>query len=706
MRFSDLWRRKAGALQKAPAGMGESQLITLLYGANPQGAADIDETTYLQAYAKSIWTNACTVAIAQDCASVPLKLRQRGSGDDIDKHPLLDLLRKVNQGEDWPWFCGGLISYRLLAGEAFVLLGGLTAKPDAMWLLRPDHLTPNVTRAGIQSWTHKIGGEERVIPVEQVIQFKRFNPTNPFRGQPVIQAAEITLNLDLAVRKYNNSFLRRGAVPPFILTAEGELSKDQAEQIARTWEEKHGGPNNAGKPAVMGKGLKPYLLQGQQKEGFYSDLVAITKREILAAFHVPPIVVADYSDASVLANATVQKQDYWRSTILNREMGSLLGVLNEQLAPRFGDDLELYADEAAMPELQEDEGAVWTRVQAAVGGPFLKINEGREMLGLEPLGPEGDVVLVSPVLMPLGTEPPEPEPAPIALPEADEEEEPEEKEPPPPGKSVHIIPVRHKSLVGGFGSPEHLAHFRAFVSRLEPQIVRMRRTVGDINALLLAEVIHNLEAEAGKGLRVTAPDFRVKAVADEYLFDTNEARRVYVARLLPEETDALADGAARAIAELSGGSFSLERPEVEAWLRAKKLKITTLPETLYDSIKGHLAAGVEQGQTVTEIANRLRELEPTYQRSFAERVARTEIVGANNAGSLECYRQNDVRQKQWSTAEDENVRDDHAEAHEQVRGIDETFVVGDAQMDAPGDQSVGPEQTCNCRCAVLPVVED
>ena len=688
----------ATAVNKALAqSVSERDLLRLIRGANPQTASDVDESTYLRAYQTSLWANACTVAIADGCAAVPIKLRRHDTKEEIERHEILDLLEYTNEKEDWPWFIGAMVSYRQLAGEAFIILGPTATKPRVMYQLRPDRMTPKVSGGRVTAWTYKAGTSEVTFKAEEVIQCKRWSPTNDLRGQPVLQAGEISLNLDLAVRKYNNTYLRGGAIPPFAILAAGKLNEDQADQIARAWEKKHGSIDKAGKPFVHGDGLKLEILSDGKKEGAFVDLAKLSKQEILALFKVPPIIVGDYSDASVLANAAIQEKQFWRRTILGGEMKQILGTLNEQLVPRWDRNLELYADEASMPELQEDEGTHWARITEAVGGPWLEVNEGRALAGLEPVD-GGDVVYVDPLKLPLGSAPPQPVPIPVPAEAAPAEE-------PPPAKRVSIIPVRHKSLVGAFGSEAHQAHYKAYLERLEPQVVRMRKVVAELNADLLAEVLAKLDAEAGKGHQVTSPDFRSKAVVDRYLFDLRAAGKVFAAKLMPQVGNVLEDGAGRAIAELGGGTFTMERPEVVAWLQAKKLKIVTLPKGLYDSIRGHLTAGVQSGETVRDIANRLRDMEPTYKGSFAERVARTEVVGANNAGSLECYRQNDVKQKEWSTAEDEDVRDDHKAAHGQVVAIDKPFIVGGQSMDAPGDQSAGPEQCCNCRCAVLPVVD-
>ena len=74
----------------------------------------------------------------------------------------------------------------------------------------------------------------------------------------------------------------------------------------------------------------------------------------------------------------------------------------------------------------------------------------------------------------------------------------------------------------------------------------------------------------------------------------------------------------------------------------------------------------------------------TERRSSSETIARTEVIGALNGGSLEGWRQSGVVVgKSWLAALDDLVRDTHRAAHGQVVGIDDNFSVGDGHKGPP-----------------------
>ena len=97
-----------------------------------------------------------------------------------------------------------------------------------------------------------------------------------------------------------------------------------------------------------------------------------------------------------------------------------------------------------------------------------------------------------------------------------------------------------------------------------------------------------------------------------------------------------------------------------------------------------------------------------YIKYRAEVIGRTEALRAVHAGNDEAYRQAidegvinlDELQRTWVTARDERVRETHRAAGGQVRGINEPFIVGGAQMRYPGDPQGPARETIQCRCAL------
>lgn len=84
----------------------------------------------------------------------------------------------------------------------------------------------------------------------------------------------------------------------------------------------------------------------------------------------------------------------------------------------------------------------------------------------------------------------------------------------------------------------------------------------------------------------------------------------------------------------------------------------------------------------------------------ALRIARTEVVGASNVGSLEGAKSlNMPMKKSWLATRDGRARDTHLAADGQTVMLEEQFNINGNMMDIPGGQ--GPaEEVINCRCSV------
>lgn len=87
----------------------------------------------------------------------------------------------------------------------------------------------------------------------------------------------------------------------------------------------------------------------------------------------------------------------------------------------------------------------------------------------------------------------------------------------------------------------------------------------------------------------------------------------------------------------------------------------------------------------------------------ADTIGRTETVSAYVNGDRQAVAalgDNGPVEKAWLATSDARTRESHAEADGQTVGVDEPFVVGGVQMQAPHDPGAPPEEVVNCRCVV------
>ena len=135
--------------------------------------------------------------------------------------------------------------------------------------------------------------------------------------------------------------------------------------------------------------------------------------------------------------------------------------------------------------------------------------------------------------------------------------------------------------------------------------------------------------------------------------------------------------------------------------------VTEITDTTMNNIRKAIADGIENGLSEKEIAANIRAFSPTIADSRSQTIARTETHEAANVGAQATAKATGLKMvREWSASRGGRTRDTHADADGQKVGMNAKFKVGRASLRYPGDSSAGhPEETINCRCAVLFVLE-
>src|SRR5258708_1780365 len=129
-------------------------------------------------------------------------------------------------------------------------------------------------------------------------------------------------------------------------------------------------------------------------------------------------------------------------------------------------------------------------------------------------------------------------------------------------------------------------------------------------------------------------------------------------------------------------------------------KARQVSDTEIAFIQSYLAKGVEEGESIPNLAKRIDDL--YLQQIIPNRstvISRTEVIGASNYGSHEAAKQSGLDlTKSWLATEDVRTRPTHSLADGQEVEMDAKFSVGGADLDFPGDPAGPPEEIIQCRC--------
>ena len=133
-------------------------------------------------------------------------------------------------------------------------------------------------------------------------------------------------------------------------------------------------------------------------------------------------------------------------------------------------------------------------------------------------------------------------------------------------------------------------------------------------------------------------------------------------------------------------------------------KVRWITHTTREFIRAELSEGVRNGETIGQLAERVRISYSGMTPARSMLIARTEVINASNAASVAGAKASGaVVKKQWLASRDNRVRKDHEEADGQTVPLDEPFMVGGYQLMWPGDPSMGAaaKEIVNCRCAII-----
>jgi len=158
------------------------------------------------------------------------------------------------------------------------------------------------------------------------------------------------------------------------------------------------------------------------------------------------------------------------------------------------------------------------------------------------------------------------------------------------------------------------------------------------------------------------------------------------------------------LAMLFETAFDVSQPWVREFLEGRANQLAgQVTQTTYDAITSALADGVDAGESIDDLADRVRHVFSVANDVRATTIARTEVISAYNGAATMGAAQlpaDVVAGQEWIATRDSRTRDTHASADGQVVMVGQPFLVGGNQGAYPGDPSLPSDESINCRCTV------
>lgn len=574
--------------------------------------------------------------------------------------------------------------------------------------------------------------------------FYGWDPAPDDYRQPysVLQSAALPVSVAIAVDRYQYAFLRNDARPATVVVTQEFGSDDEFEAFKRDWLARHQGPDKAGTAAFL-EAQPDAAGQADATKAIHVEALGLTQKDArmlethrgsmmaTAAALGTPWSKIDASGRT-FDNEAGEDRTWWQTTVVSM-VKKLQEEINLRLAPLVGVEVGWF-DLSQVEQLRPTPPVDAQGAAALVAGGVAAAEEVRPWFGL----PAESVYE-------LGRPASRPEPS--GLPAADDEEDdrgarrgggPEGGAPadgdddlgggagdrpgsagrePAGGASRHDPrsdpgpadePVDHEARRAAIWARADAtaqtlegqwqrAFARLFRRQAESAIARLRGGNRSRRWEALAQARSTTSIVNGRGREVTFRD-SVRDVFDPgfWVGETDEA-----AQALYEAT--FAAGAAR-VSDLFGISFNLAAPYAQTFISNRANQLAgQVTDTTYKAIRDALAEGVGAGESIDDLARRIRDVFDDAVGRRAEVIARTEVVSAFNgsaslaAGQLPA---DVVGGQEWIATRDGRTRPAHAASDGQVVPIGVPFTVSGQALAYPGDPAGSAANVVQCRCTV------
>jgi len=621
---------------------------------------DWGKADYLRAYEISIYANKCIDKRADKVGEIEFALFK---GDEkVLNDPTMEILKNPNKIISGEKFWSLVQRYYDIFGEVYLVKEGkdsLTGhKLESLHVLRPDQCTPKFNINGeLVNVTMKTGKGETVWQADQVIYYWNPDPKNPLRGMSLLRAGVRAIETGIQIDEYHSKVLQNGGRIEGVFTFKhANLTKEQLTTLKAQYEDQYATASKSGKPLFLG-GDSEYQKMGlTPTELSYLETKNVTLEDILMLTGVPKVILGSFSGIKY-DNADAAIRIFLKETI-KPLLNSLTRRLDSSLYPDKGLTLTF------VDPTPEDREQTLKEIESGIKNYYMTTNEARVLSGLDPI--DGGDVILRPMNLVTG----------------------EEVEEPTPTKAIE---VKKKAFVHPLSDYDNRrAYEKIAIKRLNAEEKKVEKMTKTYFKDQMNRLIDNVSPEAKHV-------FRKKDLIAE-TFNMQVEVKLAKETFLPVLTEILKDSGVNA-RTLLGSDFSfMLTSDIASWLDAKSnIFAEQINDTTFKKLKGEFDQSFSEGETRTQLVERIESTYGDISKSRAETIARTETNGVMQKGTFEAYKQANLPFKVWVTVGDDKVRASHQIADGEERALNDSFSNG---LMFPSDPSGSAGETINCRCVI------
>lgn len=380
---------------------------------------------------------ACVTLIASDIAKMPLRLVQlddAGIWTPVESAAFSPVLRKPNRYQTRIACIKSWLISKLTRGNAYVLKQRDARQVvTALYVLDPSRVRVLVAPDGGVFYELEADDLNQIpqapapfiVPASEIIHDTMNTLYHPLVGFGPMYACGLAATLGLKLQRNSAKFFANGSQPSGILTAPGEITNAQAEEMRDRWETSFSG-DNVGRVAALGLGLKYEPMRQTAVDAQLNEQWKSSAEAICAAFHVPAYL-AGAAPPPTFNNIEALQQAYYAQCL--QELIETIELLLDEglgLGPGYGNRFGTEFDLDAL--LRMDTQTMVTTLAASVGAGIDAPNEARKRLNKPPVE-GGDTPFLQQQMWPINRlaerrdlAPPTPPPDEEDLPEDDDDD--------------------------------------------------------------------------------------------------------------------------------------------------------------------------------------------------------------------------------------------------------------------------------------------
>lgn len=328
---------------------------------------------------------ACVRIYADTVSTLPMDAFTNQGADRVPVRPQPVWVTSADTGVTRQDHLVQVLVSLLLDGNAYVLV----TRNDAGQVVALTALDPlkvearrNPARQVEYVYDHRL-----VLGAEEILHITELRKPGTLKGVSRVDYLKESFGLAKALEEFSARFFGSGSVTDIVIEAPGNLTREQARDLADGWEEHHRGIRKAHRPGVLGGGAKVTKIGVDPENSQLLASRAFSVEDICRAFRVPPHMLGVTTPGSMSYASVEQNAIQWVRFSVTPIVARLEAAYSSLLPA--GQFIKFNLDSLLRGDTQTRFAAYSTGLQSG----FMSVNDVRRLEDMEPVD-GGDMVRV------------------------------------------------------------------------------------------------------------------------------------------------------------------------------------------------------------------------------------------------------------------------------------------------------------------------